>query len=173
MRLYIANKKVHDYCCLMLDVDVPIANWNAFTKELIKPMHIYNTRDNEYGMETKPHITLLYGLHKGIEPEEFMKYLPRLKDIDISLTGIGMFENEKYDVLKFDVESEMCNEINEILAENFECTNEYDGYEPHITISYMKCGTAKKYCSSESLDIVVKPKGYWYNDTEKDIRFKI
>jgi 2'-5' RNA ligase len=57
---------------------------------------------------------------------------------------VSLFENAKYDVLKFDVENPVLAEINTELSKLPHTTN-FPDYHPHATIGYLKPGTGKKY----------------------------
>jgi len=171
MKLFIAKKKNHEFCCLMLKVKIPTPVWNSFTKELITPDDIFDTPEKEYGLETRPHITILYGLVKGTNLDELKRYLPSLSDIKICLTNISFFNNENYDVMKFDVESEKLHQINKTLCDHFEYKSDYDNYVPHMTIAYLKKGRGKRY-NGEKFRIDVEPESYWFNDKSKDYIFE-
>lgn len=173
MKIFASKKKKHDYCCLMLEINLQKADWNLFTTEMIYPNHLYDNRKKEYGIEPIPHITLLYGLHEGTDLKELKRHMPPLNLFKITLTHIGKFKSEDFDVLKFDIDSKKCHEVNGVLSDNFEFTNDYDEYIPHMTIAYMKPGYADNYCSCKPFNIQVQAKNYWYNDTENDTRFKI
>jgi 2'-5' RNA ligase len=56
----------------------------------------------------------------------------------------SLFENEQYDVLKFDVQNSALYEINAKLCELPHTTN-FPDYHPHATIGYLKPGAGKKY----------------------------
>lgn len=106
----------------------------------------------EDGLETEPHISLLYGIHDGgnhkkLSSSEISKLLNISKEAlndDIILTKISMFDNKDYDVLKFDVKSSLLGDINKKLAK-FPHTNSFPDYVPHVTIAYLKKGTGEKY----------------------------
>ena len=157
----------------MLETFIPKSEWKVFADEMIHREHLYNNETGDYGLEKEPHITLLYGLHNGTDLDALKKLLPPLNTIKINLTYIGKFKNEKYDVLKFDVDSKKCHTINSILCNNFEYTSDYDEYYPHMTIAYLKKGYADNYCSAVPFNMNVQAKQYWFNDTKKDTRFKI
>jgi 2'-5' RNA ligase len=55
-----------------------------------------------------------------------------------------LFENEKYDVLKFDVNGENLHACNKALKQHPH-TNNFPDYHPHMTIGYLKPRMGKKY----------------------------
>lgn len=108
---------------------------------------IFEIEDEQYGLENNPHLTLLYGLHKEVTTEDVKKVLENfdLKNLEIKINGIGSFENDNFDVLKFDVENtSLLQEIHDALSE-LPNSDKYPDYSPHITIAYLKKGTSKKY----------------------------
>jgi 2'-5' RNA ligase len=56
------------------------------------------------------------------------------------LTGLTQFQNEKYDVVKFDVEK---NEILSEIRRRCDCyknEDKYPDYKPHMTLAYVQKG---------------------------------
>jgi len=134
-----------EYGCIMLKVPRN-EEWNNVL-ESIDEKDVYEDEDQpgRFGIETDPHVTVLYGTHDNeIEMEDIKETILDREDIDLKMIDISIFENEDYDVLKFGVESEDLMEFNSNLTENYPYTNDYD-YHPHATIAYLKPGTGKKY----------------------------
>ena len=50
----------------------------------------------------------------------------------------SLFENPKYDVLKFDVISPLLNKINKKLTKELPYTSDFPDYHAHCTIAYIK-----------------------------------
>ncbi len=65
--------------------------------------------------------------------------------INITVKNITHFETPDYDVVKFDVESEQMSKLNKLMTDNFDYTNDYPDYHPHMTVAYVKKGMGKKY----------------------------
>lgn len=129
--------------CVMMEV--PISNWEEITSSIDKE-DIYEVEGENYGIQSNPHVTILYGLHKEVSLDQIKSVFEGIDGgIDISIEGIGVFENERFDVVKFNVvPSETLLDLNNKLSE-FPNSNEYPEYEPHITLCYTKKGTGKKY----------------------------
>jgi 2'-5' RNA ligase len=67
---------------------------------------------------------------------------------------MSLFENDEYDVLKFNVISNDLAKLNKLMKGNFEYTSNYPNYIPHLTIAYLKKGEGKKYIKNmETLEI--------------------
>jgi len=97
------------------------------------------------GLEDESHVTLLYGLHSDEIDDTKVLDLSCSETVEsIVLHNVSAFENEDFDVLKFDVESPVLHKINSKLVE-LPHTNNFPKYHPHSTIAYLKPGTAKKY----------------------------
>lgn len=141
------EKKVYEYGCAMVYFTIP--ELYEYAKLTIDENDLYQGESEEdssrYGIEDQPHTTLLYGLHSDIEHESLLEYLRMIKPFYIAFTEVSLFENEKFDVLKFDVEAKELNMLNKIISDNFEYTTDFPDYHPHCTIAYLKPGTGKKY----------------------------
>lgn len=132
--------------CLLIPVCLEFL---PYLHKRIKKSDVYSDKDT-CGLETEPHVTILY----GIKPDTFknqsiqnniVSFFSSLSPVKIQSCGISIFENEKYDVLKFDITL-----TNNLLymrryAETLPYESEFDGYAPHCTIAYLKKGKGKQY----------------------------
>lgn len=141
------NDASRSYACLMLDC-------SDFKPELqkiqsqIRPEDIY-TKEEGHGLETDPHITVLYGIHDQ-DVNSVKDQLGDLSPCDYQLSGLSLFENTKFDVLKCSVKSVDLRAMNKRCTDNLEYTNDYPSYVPHLTVAYLLPGTGKKYTSIKS-----------------------
>lgn len=133
----------HSYGCAMVYFDFP--QMQEFHAE-IEPEDVYTEDgDRSFGLEDEPHTTLLYGLHSNeIDDDTVMDICTSQPIGPLTLVNASLFENEKYDVLKFDVQNSALYEINAKLSELPHTTN-FPDYHPHATIGYLKPGMGKKY----------------------------
>lgn len=132
----------YDYGCVM--IYFTFLNLTSLTMQL-NHNHIYTIQNNRdmFGIEDKPHTTLLYGLHSNVDVKDVAE---KLSDIEYSVCkvdNISLFQN-KYDVLKYDVSGSGLYESNEMLKQ-FPHTTDYPTYHPHLTIAYLKSGTGDRY----------------------------
>lgn len=148
--------------CIMVRVKHP--DLEKFLEQ-IKEEDIYNNDENEYGLETESHVTILYGiLHNKHTVETLKALMPPIEEIKLIGTSLTSFNNEDFDVLKIDIKSNKLTELNQIVTNNLEYETKYKDYNPHLTIAYLKKGTSKKY-EKELLDkiLVLEPIEYDYS----------
>lgn len=144
---FINEAASHRYGCVMAYFTV--SNWDEIVS-YIDPDDIYKADEKRFGIQNNPHITLLFGLHKDVTPEMVKDAIKGLNtNLNITIKGIGIFQNEEFDVVKFNIilTDELKN-INEALCQ-LPHTNDYDEYSPHVTIAYVKKGTGKKYIKKD------------------------
>jgi len=134
---------MYEYGCLMLYLDLP--NWSKMVSDIDK-RELYEPTNERYGIETEPHITILYGVHSDVTDDQVIDLFKEVRksDFDITVNGIDCFFNKDYDVLKMDVKSNKLNELNEI-CKTLPHTSTYPDYKPHITIAYLLKGNGSKY----------------------------
>lgn len=149
----------------MLQLNAP--NWGEVSN-IIEDKDVWFNPDPEGfpkgGKEDEPHLTLLYGFHDDVDPNEVMDFVENLitEPVTITFDGISHFANEKNDVVKFDVVSDKLNEINAALRGNFPNTVNFPDYHPHVTIAYVNCGEGGKYDKDSSNEFVLsKPSIKW------------
>lgn len=143
--------------CLMAYYEIP--KWDELLSE-IDPEHLYEGDDPvRFGLEEEPHITILYGF--DLEETNKEDIQSAIDDLgvepidDLKIEGIGVFENDDYDVLKITVVSETLSSLNEYFKNNFKYDNEYPEYKPHITIAYLNKGESENYLNMD-LDRILK-----------------
>jgi 2'-5' RNA ligase len=105
----------------------------------------------EDGRETEPHITVKYGLH-GFDPKFVQEALAGEKAARVKLGKVSLFENDKFDVVKVDVESSDLHRLNQKVSESQPQTETHPGYKPHVTIAYVKKGRGQKYVGDTSFE---------------------
>ncbi len=145
-RYLLEGKHSHknDYGCVMVFLKVDQKEWDNLLNQ-IEEEDLYQPKDDpSYGKETNPHVTILYGLHGTIKDSEIESDLKDIKEPSIKMKGISEFSNDKFDVLKFDVDSKDLNKLNKRFNE-YPNTQTYPDYHPHCTIAYLKPKTAEKY----------------------------
>ena len=121
----------HEYGCPMLFFDFPELKK---IQKMIKHNDIYiDEEDDSFGLETEPHVTLLYGLNENVSSENVKRVLRDIVFGVCDLTNPSVFENEKYEVLKYDIDGDGLHEAN-LELKKFPYTNDFPEYHPHLTI---------------------------------------
>ena len=140
--------------CLMLYFD--IKNWKKI-KSLVKIEDLH-----ENGFSNNPHVTILYGLVGFQDQQQIIDLVKTFsKDIEVELDYISTFEKDEFDVIKFDIDNQLINDLN-IKIKKFINSNDYPVYHPHLTIAYLKKGKGKDYVG-EIEPITIKAKYYVYS----------
>ena len=148
-----SKDQTYNYGCSMVYFDFPKMNE---IHSMIEDEDIYTEDGNSHGLETEPHATLLYGLHSDeIEDNDVLHASTKLGiPSELKLHNASCFNNDKYDVLKFDVDDDHLHKINGELTK-LPHTTDYPDYHPHSTIAYLKKGSGEKYTN--------KLKDAWYS----------
>jgi len=102
---------------------------------------LYGEADT-YGYELFPHCTIFFG---WVEDENgwVIENKNKFTFPDLKITGVSLFENPWFDVLKYDVKSERLKEEHDLCKQRKNKTR--FSYDPHVTIAYLKKGEGKKY----------------------------
>jgi 2'-5' RNA ligase len=151
-------KQTYDYGCAMIyfdfkeitDLQATIATEDLYTED----------NDQSYGLEHEPHCTLLYGLHSEVTVEQVKAQLAGIEFKPMKLHNPSLFENEKFDVLKLDVQPvenlQFLKQANKALTQ-LPHTTSFPDYYPHCTIAYLKPGQGQKYIKDKSKHWIVQP----------------
>lgn len=139
---------IRKYSCLMLDCSF-LKEEIIDIQDAICPCEVYDDEPGR-GLETEPHITVMYGIDGGYKPYEVYHAID-LAPVDFKIKSLSLFENEKFDVLKFDIISKDLHDLHNQVDENLDCCgNSYPNYHPHMTVAYLKPGTGKYYTKLEN-----------------------
>lgn len=168
----------YDYGCVMLEVGLANNKWDSI-QSLIKEEDVYKEEgDQTYGRENAPHITMLYGLHDDVKPKSVEEIIKNTNKIDVELKKITIFEQDKYDVVKFDIIGDSKKELSNVNKElkKLPHTSAFPDYHPHCTIAYVKKGKGKDYIQTLSKDesIVINCDTVLYSDADnKEVKYKL
>lgn len=159
-----SKKDGYDFGCMMLyikldgikDIHSKIDKKDIYTED----------NDSSYGLEKETHITIKYGFKENVSDHEVLDICRKEKFEDIKFNKISLFENEKFDVLKFDINSKLLNELNEKISK-FPNEDKYPEYHAHSTIAYIKKGKGKKYVEMfENIDLIGIPDKLVYSNPD-------
>ena len=132
--------------CLMAQFD--FENWQENVNHIKEEdLYLPEGNENKYGVESEPHVTVCYGfVDDELKVQDIIDKINNyLGPIEIKIKGITIFENEKFDVVKYDIESTQLHELNQYFMNNFPVNTEFPEYKPHMTLAYVKPGEGKKY----------------------------
>lgn len=138
-----ASKTAYDYGCVMVYLNVDETQWDKI-QDQINPEDLYNDKTDKFGRETEPHVTILYGIHGDVPDADVEEIIDEIKDPKMTVNKVSVFKNEKYDVLKFEVDSSELHKLNKKFK-TLPYTSDYPDYNPHITIAYVKAGLGDEY----------------------------
>ena len=132
-----------DYGAVMYQCKFPA--WNKILSQINEEDIYIDENDSIFGYEYEPHVTVVYGFHPDIDHKGLIEDISKFKPTTIDLIGVSGFENEKFDVLKIDIDPKPLVGYREMLLGKYDNTQDFEGYNPHITLAYLKKGTGKKY----------------------------
>lgn len=145
----------------------------GFNDPKIKEDDLYNNEENEYGLEIEPHVTVLYGLHDDeIDENEIIKLFTLIDGPEVTTNKITLFNNEKFDVVKWDIDSEDLTLLNKMVTSMFPYTSSFPDYHAHCTIAYCLPGKGKEYTKEYKKDLKKKI-DYWVYSKANGKKIKI
>ena len=159
-------KEAYDYGCIMAYPDKNAASKIfEFGKSIIseKILYVEEHSSDSYGREKDIHTTIKYGLVKSYTEEQIRKLLRQVTPFNIQLRGLSIFENDNFDVVKFDVDSSELQKLNEIFNK-LPNHDEYPNYHPHITLAYVKKGSGKQFIKNNNKHAKIPIKTIVYSD---------
>jgi len=159
VRKLLLEKKgdTHDYGCVMLYFNIKKEAWDKF-QDMIADEDIYTEEgDQSYGREDEPHVTILYGLHADIPDLTIEELIDEMEGPKLNLKKISIFENDKFDVVKFDIIGDSKSKLAKMNGAfaKLPHTTSYPDYHPHSTIAYVKSGKGKKYVKTLTGDDII------------------
>ena len=135
-------------------------------KDIIKSLKINKEDIHEYGLEKEPHCTICWGFDvnnvNSVDVEGMLKSFHIQNEMILTINKLSYFNNKDFDVLKFDVKHSLLNKLNAACKKNFDIYSTYPNYNPHITIGYLKKGTAKKYVGDVGCVDLISKKNFRY-----------
>lgn len=134
------------YGCVMMEAKIP--NWEEYHTAGIEEDDVFiKPLDESYGLESQPHVTIVYGIHEDEIDEETIANVIKenLKPLTVKIEEVDIFEGKEYDVVKYNVPVTPELKKYRALFLKFPNTQNFPEYRPHMTIAYVKPGTGKKY----------------------------
>jgi 2'-5' RNA ligase len=103
----------------------------------------------EEGRETKPHVTVKYGLH-GDDPAPVRDVLRKFSPFTVRMGNTSHFpDSGSGDVVKADVHSQELHKLHHAIADSIRHTDTHPDYHPHVTLAYVKRGLGRKFATED------------------------
>jgi len=161
----------HNFGCVMLFFDFP--QIKEIHSQIDENDLYIDEEDPSFGLETDPHVTLLYGLHDNVTTDD-VKNIISQKEQPIRFVGynISIFDSPKYDVLKLDVGNLRKGRHPYLFKNNKSLSSlpheeSPHDYHPHMTIAYIKQGMGQKYIEKfNGTQFDLKPSYVGYSKTD-------
>jgi RNA polymerase sigma factor (sigma-70 family) len=108
-----------------------------------------------------PHLTVKYGIHGYVSPEQVKKVVKGFGPITATLGKTSIFPadssaveqgNDAHDVVKVDVHSPQLHVLNQLLADSLPHTDAFPTYCPHVTLAYCHPGYGGKYADMTDVE---------------------
>lgn len=140
------KKATYEKGCVMLYFDIDKTYKKNILDQIKKEdLYVGSKGDKDkYGIEDEDHITILYGILPDVPDNDVEEICNQFKIPKLKFTGISSFDNDDYDVLKFDIDSDDLIRYNKMLKK-LPYENDYPVYHAHSTICYLLKGKAKEY----------------------------
>lgn len=122
---------------------------------------LYIDEDGGCGRETEQHVTVLYGLKEPTPSDALKDIVGNTKPFLVELSGVTLFENEKYDVVKLDVISEELTNLSNAIRKACPNNNKFPDYHGHVTIAYVKPGRGKEFLGQDVFKAAQVPRDFW------------
>lgn len=127
---------------------VMASNWVDGWEDVLSAIErkdVYTKKGENFGLETNPHVTILHGLKDQVHGDLVCRICQSLENpLEVEIQNASTFEQDEYDVLKFDVDSDLLHKMNKAFR-GLPHESRYDEYKPHMTVAYLKKGKADKY----------------------------
>jgi 2'-5' RNA ligase len=158
--------KKYQLGCVMLYLD---STWKS---QEVDSEDLYVDEQGNFGLEKEPHMTALFGIISS-EVDDKTVIETATNNLNgkvpaIVVTEISVFENELYDVLKYDVEVTPEIQALHTALTALPYKTDYPQYHPHVTIAYLKKGLGKKYAKVLEEPISAYPKSLVYSKPNED-----
>ena len=147
-------KQGYDYSSTQVNLPDQAANTIKAYGEKIPDDELYiDPEDPSSGREDEPHVTVRYGIDTA-DAADVSPAFEGLAPITVKLGKVSIFTpDEKYDVVKIDIESPDLQAANKRVGETVALPGEtYKDYKPHATIAYVKKGEGEKYVGDTFLE---------------------
>lgn len=150
-------------------VEFKIDNWEDIISRIDEgDLYIDPEQPKLFGIEQDPHVSVLVGFDDGAFPlGTLTSWLETQHGFKVELTGISIFSNKDYDVVKFDVRAKELHAMHDYVAGHYPNKELFPDFVPHMTIAYVKAGAGKKYVTGLREPITLEAKSFVYSDANR------
>ena len=126
--------------CLMLSVPMMKQVVSRMHDDLERILigHGYK-RDVDFEFDKYVHITVAFGININTDIN-LIKEIIKNRPSYFQITELSLFENNNFDIIKFDVMSSDLRILNHIIKSKMEVKSTYNEYHPHLTVAYAPKG---------------------------------
>lgn len=130
--------------CLMLSVPMMEQVVERMHDDLERILigHGYK-RDVDFEFDKYVHITVAFGINTQTDIN-LIKEIVRNRPSYFQITELSLFENEVFDIIKFDVMSSDLRILNHIIKSKMEVKSSFSEYHPHFTVAYVPKGMGRE-----------------------------
>lgn len=100
-------------------------------------------RDEDFEFDKYIHITVAFGINIQTDIN-LIKEIVRNRPSYFQITELSLFENENFDIIKFDVMSSDLRILNHIIKSKMEVKSTFYNYHPHLTVAYVPKGMGRE-----------------------------
>ncbi len=129
--------------------------------------HIDPADLHEWGVETNPHVTALFGLHE-FDPEAVREKAAGFGPVRLTLGPVGVFPGDGYDVVYASIDSPDLRRLRERLSA-LPNTQTHPNYVPHATVAYVQPGAGERYKSLPVAPLTVTADGLTVSGPENEL----
>jgi hypothetical protein len=134
----------YDYGCIMAQIDPEQTRKILDFNYHVIPEDMIYREGVDYGREEDPHVTIKYGLTEHYTQPQIQEMIREVKPFEVMIGRLDIFENEKFDVIKFNVDGKGLRQLREIF-DRLPNEDKYKEYHPHLTLAYLKKGLCEKF----------------------------
>lgn len=130
--------------CVMLSVPMmeQVVSRMYDNLERILISHGYR-RDEDFEFDKYIHITVAFGINIQTDIN-LIKEMVGNRPSYFQLTELSLFENDNFDIIKFDVMSSDLRILNHIIKSKMEVKSTFYNYHPHLTVAYVPKGMGRE-----------------------------
>lgn len=126
--------------CVMLSTPMMGEVVSRMHDDLERILIGHGYKENEdFEFDKYVHITVAFGINVNTDIN-LIKEIVRNRPTYFQITELSLFENENFDIIKFDVMSTDLRILNHIIKSKMEVKSIFNEYHPHLTVAYVPKG---------------------------------